>query len=310
MRVFWAFVVMMAVCLPLWAQQVKFSAKLVGGDVRLSYAWHDVDRQEQTLAFNLPIDDVQRGRSEFRSFDNAAMRDYVFAKVKGYAEAHSGPGLQLEVARTTEGYDVQAKGARSDEIDAQMLELAKVRDAAVEEFMANTLYTRVDARGVMPDHKRIAKRYAPALAPVQAVLARQLRGQDARAVVDYLLGFLQTIPYDQLQNRYTSNGAGFQTPYGLLLENKGDCDTKSVALAALLRGLYPTLRITMVYVPNHAFVGVALPRGPADYALKLGNGVFVLADPTGPRLMRLGEVDSVALRDLEAGKYSYQEVPF
>ena len=128
--------------------------------------------------------------------------------------------------------------------------------------------------------------------------------------MNYALNFLQNIPYDQLVSRYTSNGAGFQTPYGLLYNNRGDCDTKSVALAAILRNLFPELRIVMVYVPEHAFVGVHFKPGKKDYALQLGGQPFVLAEPTGPSLAPLGRLDDRALSYLDSGKFSYQEVPF
>ena len=55
-------------------------------------------------------------------------------------------------------------------------------------------------------------------------------------------------------------------------------------------------------------MGLALPRGPDDYALNLKGQAFVLADPTGPQLLKLGQVDASALAELEGGKYSYQEI--
>lgn len=291
------------------AQQLAFRSKAVGGNMQLAYRWRDVDQQVQQMEFRLPLEDVQRGRLEFQPFDNAVMTERAYRAVKDYADKVSGPGLTLRVSRTVDGYDVQAEGVRQDEMAKAMEELPAVRDKAVAAYMFETFYSKVDETHVMPDHKRIAVRYAPALAPVQAILRQLTRGKDVRGVTDYVLNFLQNIPYDTLQSRYTSNGAGFNTPYGLLLENRGDCDSKSVALAALMRGLYPGLRMTMIYVPDHAFVGLEVPRGPSDYALKLAGRVFVLADPTGPRLMRLGEVDSRALRELEKGRYSFQEIP-
>jgi hypothetical protein len=65
-----------------------------------------------------------------------------------------------------------------------------------------------------------------------------------------------------------------------------------------------------VYVPEHAFVGIGIPQGPNDFALRLGSRTFVLADPTGPRLLKVGEVDEKALGALTSGRFSFQEVPF
>lgn len=300
------------------AKQTSFSAKAVGADVRFTTRWIDIDNREQELAYSIPQEDLRRGRDEFRPFDNAEAANRAYRAVEAYARAASTEGRIIKLSRTFQGYDLSIQSPGGPEVDGAnqevMIKLGEVRDKAMADYMSDSFYTRVDDTHVMPDHKRIARRYASALTPL-AVAARkallaQGMGVDPRAAAGYLLGYFQSIPYDTLLSRYTGNGAGFQTPYGLLMENRGDCDTKSVAMAAVMRQLYPSLRLTMVYVPDHAFLGMAVPRGPKDYALNLGGTPFVLIDPTGPRLLGVGEVDSKALDDLEAGRYSYQEIPF
>jgi hypothetical protein len=305
---------------PVVAKQLSFSAKAEGNAVRFSTRWIDVENREQALTFAIPQDDLRRGKDEFRPFDNDEASKRAFTEVQAYAHRASVGGRVIKVTQNYKGYDVQAQtqAATQAEADARnreiMDELQKVRDKAVADYMADNFYTRVDDTHVMPDHKRIARRYASALTPLAVATRQNLlaqgRGTDPRSAAGYLLGYFQTIPYDTLLSRLSSNGTGFKTPYGLISGNKGDCDTKSVAMAAVLRQLYPTLRLTMVYVPDHAFLGMEIPRGPKDYALKLGGSAFVLVDPTGPRLLRVGEVDRKALDDLEAGRYSYQEIPF
>jgi hypothetical protein len=198
------------------------------------------------------------------------------------------------------------------------------RRQAHNDYIASKFYASVDDTHIMPDHKRIAQRYVGAMAPLATALKNSQGslnngnrngtisggGADPRDLINYIMHFWQSIPYDELENRYTSNGAGFETPYGILAGNKGDCDSKAVALAATLRSLYPNLRLTMVYVPDHAFIGIGLPQGPHDYALRLGDGTYVLADPTGPSFMNLGQVADHALTALNSGQFSYQEIPF
>ncbi|MFZ2587876.1 MAG: hypothetical protein WAZ18_07160 [Alphaproteobacteria bacterium] len=306
------FVVALVVCGAVQAQQLGFKTRVYGNAVRFDYVWKDARAVERRLAFTLPVEDLRRGQQEFAAFDNTAMNDAAFQAVESYARTKSTSTMKLAVKRTYNGFEVEAEatpdvlaqGVAKRHVDA----MNGVRDKALEAYLYDHFYTRAGDGYVMPDHKRIVQRYGPALAPVQAAIRQATRGMQPREVVDFVMGFLQSIPYDLLGNRATSNGAGFQTPYGLLLGNKGDCDTKSVALLALLRGLFPKTRLTMVYVTEHAFVGVALPRTATDYALNLKGSAFVLADPTGPRLLRLGEVDGGALGELEGGKYSYQEV--
>lgn len=302
------------------AGQLSFSAKAEGNAVRFTTRWTDAENREQSLSFAIPQDDLRRGKDEFQAYDNKESAKRAYVAVQTYARLASVNGRSVKVTQNYQGYDIQTQTEAKDEAEAKvinddlMANLKKVQAKAVEDYMVDSFYTRVDDTHVMPDHKRIARRYASALTPLavatrQSLLAQGM-GTDVRSAAAYLLGYFQSIPYDTLLSRRSSNGAGFKTPYGLITGNKGDCDTKSVAMAAVLRQLYPTLRITMVYVPDHAFLGVAIPRGPRDYALNLGGTPFVLVDPTGPRLLKVGEVDSKALDDLEAGRYSYQEIAF
>jgi hypothetical protein len=190
-----------------------------------------------------------------------------------------------------------------------MDQLQSIRNQAISDYLWQKFYMDIGENRIMPDHKRIAARYAPALAPMAAAVQAQTGQLKPRDQINWLMGFFQTIPYNQLLDRYTSNGAGFKTPYGLLLGNQGDCDTKAVALAAVLRRLYPSLALTMVYTPGHAFIGIAVPQGKNDYALQLGQQVFVLADATGPHQLTLGQVAPEALAALNSGQYSYKQIP-
>lgn len=299
------------ISLPAWAQQTYFNSKDVGNARLFEYKWRDPDG-DHALRFGLSLADIAQAESEFQPFDNTAAQTVAFNAVQSKAKTLSVPnGAEVEVARKIGGYDIRARGVEAPQMQQIADNLKVVRDQALEDYVASRFYSRIDDTHIMPDHRRIAKRYVPAMAPVaQAMSAALGPNADQRATINYVMHFLQSIPYDQLENRYTSNGAGFETPYTILSGNKGDCDSKSVALAATLRAMFPTLKLTMVYVPEHAFVGIGLPQGSADYALRLGGDVFVLADPTGPDFMNLGEVAGRALDALNNGKFSYQEIPF
>lgn len=291
------------------AVQTHFDVQYVQDQVVFDYRWRPGNGAEQQLRFALPIADVELGQREFASFSNQAANDAAFELVKQEAAKRSTRDMKVDVVRTRDGFEVKGEIAKGMDPQPLMESLRKVRDAAVRDYISEHYYMQVDDVHIMPDHKRVAGRYGQALGPLASGVRQQTSRMGAREQVNWLLGFFQSIPYDQLLDRYTSNGAGFQTPYGLLLNNRGDCDTKSVALAALLRSLYPSLRLVMVYVPEHAFIGVALPQGVDDYALRLGGIPFVLADPTGPGELRLGEVNGKALQYLNSGTYSYQEIP-
>jgi hypothetical protein len=87
--------------------------------------------------------------------------------------------------------------------------------------------------------------------------------------------FIQSIPY----STSTTTDAGFQTPIGMFAQNRGDCDTKSVALAAILRGY--GINSVMVTMPEHMFMGVEIPASPGDHTFVYRGRRFVSVEPTG-----------------------------
>lgn len=301
-------------CFLLWAgegtaAQKLFERRYVGENVLLHYRWLDGSQAAHNLVFRLDMKAAALGNREFQAFDNDAANAFALAAVRQYAVTHSQQGKKIEVQKDPGGFRVVYYGMQQAEHQQHEEAIENLQEEAFERYLKQTFYMRY-ADYVMPDHRQIARRYVRAVQPVAAQVREQTRGMDRRQVVNYLLGFLQTIPYDELRDRTTSNGAGFQTPYGLFINNRGDCDTKSVALAAILRQIYPGQRLVIVYVPDHAFVGIHAQPGAQDFALRLGGQPFVLADPTGPALVPLGQVENRSKNYLKQGRYSYQEIPF
>ena len=289
-----------------FANQLGFNRQYVGSGVALSFSWKDMYGQTRNLQFSLEGQAAVRGHSEFKAFDNSAANTAAYKAVKKYADKNDG----LEVKRSFEGFRVEYKGQAYALKDTHAKNIEDIRKQAYTTDIERQFYMEFNGN-VMPNHRMVAKRYVRAMAPVARAIRRETSGMDRREQLNFVLNFLQNIPYDVLMNRATSNGAGFQTPYGLLINNRGDCDTKAVALAAIMRNLYPSQRIVMVYVPNHAFVGMHGMPAKGDDVLRLGNArePFVLMDPTGPALVPVGVTQSQAQFALTHGDYSYQEIP-
>lgn len=295
---------------PAAAKQTHFSKAYRGAEIRFTYQWYDAFKKPQKLNFSLNINDVNQAKKEFQAFDNKKGNALAYEAVQNYIKPYNTNGREVRLVRKYGGFDVEGKGYGSADFAAIQRNIQRVQKEAYDTYISTSYYTYLDDKTIMPDHKRIAKRYVRAMAPVAAAIRAQTQGKSPREVINYTLAFLQNIPYDQLQSRYTSNGAGFQTPYALLETNRGDCDTKAVAMAAIMRNLFPRVRMIMVYVPKHAFIGFAFKPGAGDKTLKAGATTYVLADPTGPSIVPIGVADSQSLAGIRNGQYSYQEVPF
>ena len=82
----------------------------------------------------------------------------------------------------------------------------------------------------------------------------------------------------------------FLTAYALLDKNKGDCDSKSVALLALLQALLPDLETALVLIPKHAFIAIAVPIEAGDKTITYQGRQYVAAEVAGPGLYKLGQI--------------------
>ncbi len=309
---------LVSLCPCVLAQPQTFATQQRGGGQEFAYSYATTDGKRQTLTVRLNLDDITRGSAEFQPWSHEGAKLAGTKAVQQAAKAYEKPDLQIMIDPMPGGTSYRARGTNPLLANPQYLEdlqknLEPAYDAA-ELAYARRHYYRIiqpgqgfnkgNTKAIMPDHAAIAKRYTAAMGPVATAILTQVPGANAspRAFINAALNWLQTIPYDTLNNRSTSNGAGFQTPYGLMLGNLGDCDTKATALAALIRAAYPQIPVAIVYVPDHAFIAIGLPQESRDYALQTEHGTFILADATGPGLTPLGYIDEPTRAKIRANQ--------
>jgi hypothetical protein len=116
------------------------------------------------------------------------------------------------------------------------------------------------------------------------------RGGDRR-LLEVILAFLQWIPYEiPPEERGRPDRFGLYVPTEVLVGNHGDCDSKSVAFAALWRRI--GVPLVLVRVPGHMLLGVAVRPGPGERFVRLGNRYFVLCEVAGPARRPPGHSDA------------------
>ena len=150
------------------------------------------------------------------------------------------------------------------------------------------------------DFGQIAELHAREMKPVSDAVAANTRGMSRREVMNYAAHFIQSIPYDTLNSRDANGEIGFVAPLTLFDINKGDCDTKSTALAAILHNLYPDLDIKMVLIPNHAFLAIGFEGEPDDTVILYYDDEYVVVEAAGPALTPIGESYEASLKHMQA----------
>jgi hypothetical protein len=300
------------------AEGNRFATRQRGSWQDFGYQWIDSSGKTRTLNVSLAAADIALGDSEFNPWDDSAVNQQANRQVAIRANQLSSPQVAYRVQPRSNGFSIITTGTRQALSTTNPNQIQQTLHQtylqSIQQYASQHYYTAEENGNeliIQPDHVRLAQRYTPAMAPVGKALRDQVAGQgaDVRTYINATLNWLQTIPYDTLLNRSTSNGAGFQTPYGLMVENRGDCDTKTTALAAILRSQFPGLPLAIVYIPKHAFLAIGVPQGAHDFALQTVNGTYVLADPTGPALASLGDIDDQTQAELRAQNTKVVPIP-
>lgn len=138
-----------------------------------------------------------------------------------------------------------------------------------------------------PDYARIASttelRGMAASPDKSRALMATREGRTQRARVQSIVSFVQSIPYGLPPN-------GFLFPDEVLTFNYGDCDSKSVLAAVLMREVDPSLEYIFVDLPSaeHLVIGVGIDPLPGETTIKVGGRSYVLVEISGPAMAPLG----------------------
>jgi hypothetical protein len=188
------------------------------------------------------------------------------------------------------------------------------QEKALDQYLKDNYYSHfrshLGQEAVKPDHLRYISENKAALLPIaQAVYDTLPTNSETRAYVNLVLSWVQSIPYNELKNRLTSNGAGYLPPLSVVANNQGDCDSKTVLMASLIRSLLPEVKMTMLFLPNHALLGIVLPFRTNEQTLDINGLDYLLMEPTGPAKIQLGDIASRSASDIAGNMYSVEQVP-
>ncbi len=285
--------------------------KIIKDDViELHYKWTDShDKPQQAkLAF-----DRKLLNSSFRKFKrykpHIALR-HIEVNLAKSLPTLSERGAQISYKKFHDGIQIFVKGANPEQASRVKHAALLAKNEAESDYLKSAYYIKYqDSFGhssVKPDHLQFANSSLLMLTPVAQYIFVHHKNLPTREIVNYLLSWLQSIPYSNLEDRRTTHGAGFSPPNRLLLENQGDCDSKSVLFSAALRTLFPRVGIAIILVPKHALVGVQLPYQQKDDYVKIDGNYFVLAEPTGPALLPLAKITPDSKKHIDAGSFTYE----
>lgn len=278
----------LALVRPADAQQIEFRNSVRSGDIRLAYRWLDLAGQEFNTSFALSRDAVRHAEASFRDFSMETMWRTVEAAMRDEVERFGG-GVRVTFRPMASGlsWSIETRDqSAADALGRRLRERMAMSQAA---YLAAHHRRRIDERRVMVDFAAATRLFQESLRPLSRALADNRAATNDRAKVAHALAFVQIIPYARLEDANRQGGDFLPAP-ALLAQNRGDCDSKSVALAAVLRSFVPSRKLAVITMPGHAVLAVDLPPESGERTIRTSGRSLVALEAAGPHALPVGQI--------------------
>lgn len=295
------------------AKQLMFNKKLVTGDYQFSYEWLNDKGMQQELSFNLDAGTVNNNYRHFKALRPSLLHMYSVRKLKQAAAQLDPKKGSVTIYSRVNRVEYEIRSIEQAWINEQSQKLAMLYETSLSDYLHQEYYTEFsgfhrhsNTKIYKPDHVRFARESAQPLQPLIDQIRAKLPRATARGVAVFLLSWLQNIPYDTLESRAQSNGAGFVPPLRLIANNKGDCDSKVTLMASIMKAMFPRLKVALIYIPGHALIGMNVSHLAKDEKLEIEGLDYTLAEPVGPGLLPFAEISEQSRRYIASGNYQVE----
>lgn len=248
-----------------------------GGIVSADYGFVNFNNDSLTLSFSIATRELATYRSHY-----------------GYTRAERAAIDQWQKTALADAYEAAVKNRQSQEqLNRAGEKIAAEYRHRLESFYRSRGFTLIDNNLLLADIGGVVRRNVSETRPLALSLSDsgQKLGYDSDSVVTAALSFAQTaIRYENVP--LEENGrhiGGIYPPLETLAVGKGDCDTKSTLLAAILLN-WNRIRLVGVGVPGHYLLGILRHPAKGDAFVEYQGGRYVLMEPAGPAWLPPGNV--------------------
>jgi hypothetical protein len=293
------------------AKQTAFNKQQNGNSVQLEYRWTDQFGKNYEMSLSFPKESLNQSFNNNKNYSPKVAQRYVFLALQKAAMKVNPREARVKLNMIGQDIRVEVNSRSDSHFRKWQNQMATEQESAFDDYLSQHYYTRYEApygqKAVKPDHIRFANESVDVLTPVAQALYELIpESSSSREYINLVLSWVQSIPYNTLENRLTSNGSGYSPPLKVISDNRGDCDSKSVLTAALLKSLIPGIDLNMVFLNNHALLAANLPHREHEKKITIGSSEFLLLEPTGPALMLAGQVGSQSESAIAGGQYTLE----
>jgi hypothetical protein len=250
----------------------------------LRHSWSDYAGQPRQLNLVLSEERVSQALTEGRDlYDYKNIFLVIINNAKQFANDISTPTAQIKVGREGMGYRISYSyfTGHEDEAMAQGRRVQTFIEGAYDDLQSVTYYRQdKESKTLVINYNAIVEDFQDVFTQVDTIFKQSDRGKNALQMINDRLAFLQTIPYDDM----TRSDFDLNTPIRMMAEHRGDCESKQVFMAGLLRKLFPGRMIQLVTLPDrsHILLALEMPELPAKATYEKDGRRYVIMDATGP----------------------------
>jgi hypothetical protein len=278
------------------ADQLEYKKTLVGDATQLTFRWKDRNEKNRGIIISVLNEDVSVHINDPKmKIKPQDIEGLLFSSVNKRAQEMSTEGYLIEIKKEGTTILINGTGPQADELNKRIKSVENANTDALSLLAKNSYFT-LDGGSIRLDYKKIVTGSAEILSPIANYLRPE--GADFRRTIESYLPFLQTIPYDKLDG---SEDFGLYTPMHMLLTNRGDCESKQLALATMIRSQFPDTPLIGIGLVDHMLLGVAMTPQASDQTLMHKGKLYVLMDATGPKVSNIGELSSLEITRIRQG---------
>ncbi len=289
------------------AKQLSFSKNTIDDRVQFNYQWQDQAKVTQSISFTVDKTVLFDRFRNFKAYKASLAKRYINQGIKKALSQQNTPNVHISFSGGGDEMHIEIKSQNQQALNQTYQTIEKLENELLQTYLTDNFYHQFRAYdnslAIKPDHARIANESVMDFKPLKTLILDKVSIQNVRKVSNYVLGFVQSIPYATLESRTTSTGAGFNPPLRILWENQGDCDSKVTLTAAIFRSLMPRIKMMLVFIDNHALLAVNIPAQGGELTINVDGLTYVLAEPTGPAMTLMGQISPESEFAIRNGRY-------
>lgn len=292
------------------AEQLRFQRLSKNGKMAFHYQWIDMEKENQSIHFSIENQILFSHFRDFKNFQPHTIQDEIFSTLRKTTAPLDPKEVSVELSKFPQHIAIAITGDSPAKVQEVRQLVDTVKEEVFTNFLTNNFYHRYQSsagvKGIKPDHSRIVELSINDVDAISKAFKQKFSDVGGRKQLEYLLSFIQSIPYDTLTSRIESNGAGFSPPLRLIYNNKGDCDSKTALMAAVAKRMFPSLQIALIFLSDHALIGFQLPHVKSEAWVKIEGLDFILSEPTGPAQIPFAQVADSSLVRIKSRQFTYE----